>query len=207
MAQFTKDQYADAVVQAIGIMSIEDKPALVDILKRNGSLITELSSEDEILDASLKALKDNKNFRRDIKDYLIVALSSAQDEGANFSNFSFKNLFAKKEGGSGFGNALRTIFSQENISTAVGLGMTYVGARINANAQRGTNQQAIDYEKAKAESAMAEAKRLETEGLLAQMKSTVIGSDGKRKGWVLPVAIIGGVAIVGTILYFALRKK
>jgi hypothetical protein len=170
-------------------------------------MVTELSTEDEILDASFKALKDNKNFRKDIKDYLIVALSSVQDEGANFSNFSFKNIFAKKEGGSGFGNALRTVFSQENIATAVGLGMTYAGNRMNANAQRGSNQQAIDFERAKAETAMAEAKRLETEGFLAQMKASVVGTDGKRKGWVLPVAIIGGVAVIGTILYFVLRKK
>jgi hypothetical protein len=86
MAQITKDQYADAIIEAIGVMSVEDKPALVDILKRNGSMITEMSTEGEILDASLKALKDNKNFRRDIQDYLVIALSSVDDDTANFSN-------------------------------------------------------------------------------------------------------------------------
>lgn len=216
MAQFTKNQYADIVVEGIGIMAIEDKPALVDILKRSGSLVTELSTTDEILDASFKSLKDNKNFRKEIQDYLTIALSSAEDEQNNFSNGTgqpskvgtyLKGVFGKKEGGSGFGNALRSIFSQENISTAVGLGMTYASTRLNANAQKGSNQQAIDFERAKAETAMAEAKRLETEGLLAQMKSAVVGTDGKRKGWVLPVVIIGGVAVVGTILYFVLRKR
>lgn len=202
MAQFTKNQYADAVVEAIGVMSVEDKPALVDILKRNGSMVTELSTEDEILDASFKALKDNKNFRKDIQDYLVSALSSVQDSNSNFANGDGgkKVLETLK----GVGNA---IFSKENISTAVGLGMTYASMRLNSNAQRSTNQQAIDFERAKAETAMAEAKRLENEGLLAQMKSGFIGSDGKRKGWVLPVAIIGGVAVIGTILYFALRKR
>ena len=204
MAQFTKNQYADAVVEAIGVMSVEDKPALVDILKRNGSLVTELSTEDEILDASFKALKDNKNFRKDIQDYLIIALSSVDDNNTNFSNKDGLGWKKFKAGLSSLGN---TIFSKENIGTAVGLGMTYAGTRLNANAQRSTNQQAIDFEKAKAETAMAEAKRLETEGLLAQMKSGFIGSDGKRRGWVLPVAIIGGVAVIGTILYFALRKR
>ena len=204
MAQFTKNQYADAVVEAIGVMSVEDKPALVDILKRNGSLVTELSTEDEILDASFKALKDNKNFRKDIQDYLIIALSSVDDATANFSN---KGGVGWAKFKAGLGNLGKTIFSQENIGTAVGLGMTYASTRLNANAQRGTNQQAIDFERAKAETAMAEAKRLETEGLLAQMKSAVVGTDGKRKGWVLPVVISGGVAVVGTILYFVLRKR
>jgi hypothetical protein len=204
MAQFTKNQYADAVVKAIGVMSVEDKPALVDILKRNGSMVTELSTEDEILDASFKALKDNKNFRKDIQDYLIVALSSVDDNNTNFSN---KGGVGWAKFKAGLGNLGKTIFSQENIATAVGLGMTYAATTMNANAQRGSNQQAIDFERAKAETAMAEAKRLETEGLLAQMKSAVVGTDGKRKGWVLPVVIIGGVAVVGTILYFVLRKR
>jgi hypothetical protein len=30
--------------------------------------------------------------------------------------------------------------------------------------------------------------------------------QGNKKKWVLPVAIIGGVAVIGTILYFVLRK-
>jgi hypothetical protein len=152
----------------------------------------------------LKALKDNKNFRRDIQDYLVIALSSVDDDTANFSN----------KGGVGWGkvktalgNFGKSVFSQENISTAVGLGLAYAGNRLNANAQKTTNQQAIDFERAKAESAMAETKRLETEGLLGQMKSGFVTKDGKRRGWVLPVAIIGGVAVIGTILYFVLRKR
>jgi hypothetical protein len=204
MAQFNKDQYADAIVEAIGVMSVEDKPALVDILKRNGSMITEMSTEDEILDASFKALKDSKNFRKDLQDYLVDALGSVDDGTTNFSN----------KGGVGWGkfktalgNFGKSVFSQENISTAVGLGMTYASTRLNANAQRGTNQQAIDFEKAKAETAMAEAKKLETEGLLAQVLGQKTAGEVKKKKWILPVVIVGGVAVVGTILYFVLRKR
>jgi hypothetical protein len=39
-----------------------------------------------------------------------------------------------------------------------------------------------------------------------QQKQQESATRPKRK-WVLPVAIVGGVAIVGTILYFVLRKK
>jgi hypothetical protein len=204
MEQNIKNQYADAVVEAIGIMAIEDKPALVDILKRSGSMITESSTTDEILDASFKALKDSKTFRKDVQDYLTDALSSTDDGNSNFSNKGGAGWGKVKKALGSFGSSL---FSKENVSTMIGLGMAYAGARLQNNAQRSSNQQAIDFEKAKAETAMAEAKRLETEGLLAQMKSTVIGADGKRRGWVLPVAIIGGVAVIGTILYFVLRKR
>ena len=186
-------------------MVVEDKPALLDILQRNGSLVTDESSEAEILDASIKAIKDNKNFRKDIQDYLSIVLQSEND-GANssFSNKDGKGWDTVKKGLSSFA---KNLFSKENVSAGIGLGMGYLSTRLNANASKSSNQQAIDYERAKAEASAQETKRLETEGLLAQMKSTVVGSDGKTKKWVLPVAIIGGVAVIGTILFFVLRKK
>ena len=205
MAQINQNQYADFIVESLGVMVVEDKPSLLDILQKNGSLVTDESSESEILDASLKAIKDNKNFRKDIQDYLSIALQSEDDsENSSFSNAKgdgWKNL--KK----GLGSFAKTLFSKENVTAGIGLGMGYLGTRLNANASKSSNQQAIDYERAKAEASAQETKRLETEGLLAQMKSSVTTPDGKTKGWVLPVAIIGGVAVIGTILYFVLRKK
>jgi hypothetical protein len=218
MTQINQNEYADFIVESLGVMVVEDKPALLDILQRNGSLVTDESSEAEILDASLKSIKDSKNFRQDIADYLSIALQSEDDgENSSFVNkkgegwakvgSSLKGLFAKKKDGSAFGNTLRNIFSKENIQTGVGIGMGYLGARLNSNATKSSNQQAIDYERVKAEASAQETKRLEAEGILAQMKSTVVGTDGKTKKWVLPVAIIGGVAVIGTILFFVLRKK
>ena len=223
MQQNNKSQYADFIIEAIGVMSVQDKPALLEILQRNGSLVTDESTEAEILDASIKAIRDNKNFRNDIQEYLTIALQNeANSEDKNFANAvnpvkpkidlsAVTKASTKGQGWSkvkaGIGNFFGAIFTKENISTGIGLGMGYLGTKLNANAQRGSNQQAIDYERAKAEASAQEAKRLEAEGLLAQMKSTVIGTDGKTKKWVLPVVIISGVAVVGTILYFALRKR
>jgi hypothetical protein len=205
MAQINQNEYADFIVESLGVMVVEDKPALLDILQRNGSLVTDESSEAEILDASIKAIKDNKNFRKDIQDYLSIVLQS-EDDGAN-SSFANSKGEGWKKVKTGLGSFAKQLFSKENVTAGIGLGMGYLGARLNSNATKSSNQQAIDYERAKAEASAQETKRLETEGLLAQMKSTVVGSDGKTKNWVLPVAIIGGVAVIGTILFFVLRKK
>ena len=61
MAQITKDQYADAIIEAIGVMSVEDKPALVDILKRNGSMITEMSTEARLMGESDEIYAEIRN--------------------------------------------------------------------------------------------------------------------------------------------------
>jgi hypothetical protein len=220
MQQIIREEVADVMVESIGVMVAEDREALIDILKRNGVMISDSPSDEELLDVSLKALKDSINFRKDIQDYLVDSVENAEDETSNFVNGKggtskvgtwLKGAFGKKEGGSAVGNFFRnSLFTKENLSAAVGLGLGYAGTRLQSNAQKSSNQQAIDFEKAKAEAAMAEAKRLETEGLLAQMgfgKEGGGGADGGKKKWILPVAIIGGVAVVGTILYFVLRKR
>ena len=205
MAQ--EQQGEELVTRAIALMSEYDKPTLLAILKRSGSLVTELSSQQEILDASFKALKDSSRFRQDLLDYIKVVTDESDD--ANFSNFNFKNLFAKKEGGSGVGNALRNIFSQENISALAGAGIAYASTRLQDSASKKGNQQAIDYKNAEANTYLAQ----ERAALAAQLASQSGGggtTPPPTKGtpkWVLPVAIGGGVLVIGVVLFFALRKK
>jgi hypothetical protein len=75
---------------------------------------------------------------------------------------------------------------------------------LNANAQKGTNQQAIDFERAKTDSALAQARVLEAQGKLPQVSTP---TEGGKKKWVMPVAIGGGVLLLGVIIYFAMKKK
>jgi hypothetical protein len=191
-----KEQLADNVVEIVGIIAVEDKPAIIDILKRNGSLVTEMSTTDEIIEASLKSIKDNTRFRKDLKDYLVMAYKTNGDSVSNFSN-------AGGEGWKKVKNALGSVFSEENISQLAGVGIGYLGARMNANAQRGNNQQAIDFEKAKAQNSALELAKLEALSKLPQSS----GSSQSSKKWIIPVAIGGGVLLIGTILFFVLRKK
>jgi hypothetical protein len=186
-----KEQLADGIIMMVGVIAVEDKPAIVDMLKRNGSLVTEKSSTDEIIDASLKAIKDNTRFRNDLKAYLIQVGKSDTS-----NSFSYAEGRGKEKVKSFFNN----IFTEENINKAVNLGMDYASNKMNANAQKSTNQQAIDFEKAKAQNSALEVAKLDA---LSRLPQTTQSS----KKWVLPVAIGGGVLVLGVILYFALRKK
>jgi hypothetical protein len=208
MANLQDAQKGEQIVTtAIAFMSEFDKPSLLAILKRSGSMVTELSTQQEMLDASFKALKDSERFRQDLLDYI----KASQTQGdANFSNWDgLKNLFAKKEGGSGVGNALRNVFSQENISALAGAGIAYASTRLQDSASRKGNQQATDYKVAEANASLAEAKRLEAEALANASRgaSQTNAPTSKTPKWVLPVAIGGGVLVLGVVLYFALRKK
>jgi hypothetical protein len=185
------EQLGDNIIKIVGIIAVEDKPAIVDMLKRNGSLVTEKSTTDEIIDATLKAIKDNTRFRNDFKQYIIQVSQSEND-----NSFSNKDGAGKEK----LKNIFNSIFSEENITKAVGLGMDYASNKMNANAQKSTNQQAIDFEKAKAQNSALELAKLDA---LSRLPQTTQSS----KKWVLPVAIGGGVLVLGVILYFALRKK
>jgi hypothetical protein len=78
--------------------------------------------------------------------------------------------------------------------------MDYLGASLQAKANRGVGNQAIQLETLKAQTAAADTARIDALSKLPTTKS-------ERPKWVLPVAIGGGVLVIGTILFFVLRKK
>jgi hypothetical protein len=203
-----EQQGEELVTRSIALMSEYDKPTLLAILKRSGSLVTELSSQEEIIDASFKALKDSSRFRQDLLDYIKMVTDESDD--ANFSNGSgwLKNLFAKKDGGTAVGRGLRTIFSQENVSALAGAGIAYASTRLQDSASKRGNQQAIDYKNAEANNFLAQERAAIASQLASQ--SGVGGTppiSKERPKWVLPLAIGGGVLVIGVVLFFALRKK
>jgi len=249
LGQSISEDYENVLTQpefsinsAIAVISENDKPALVRMLQRQGSFVTPLSSKKAIIDATLKTIKDNADFRKKLGNYIIEKVegtdlpnSQSQTDGSliriaqgsiprlgigrrtkaeannsNFSSFSdYDDNFANKdgEGKDKLKKLLGTIFSEENITKAVGVGMAYASTRMNANASKGSNQQAIDFEKAQTEKALALAKLEEAKGLASQTTTTT-PTDGKgKKKWVMPVAIGGGVLVLGTIIYFVMKKK
>jgi hypothetical protein len=64
------DEHADAVLQALIIAVDEDKESMVAMLQRSGSLVTEMSSRQEILDSAFNSLKDSPRFQNDLATYL-----------------------------------------------------------------------------------------------------------------------------------------
>ena len=194
-------QGEELVTKSIALMSEYDKPSLLAILKRSGSLATELSTQEQILDASFKALKDSERFRQDLLSYI----KSSTSGDANFSNAGGAGWAKFK---AGLGKTFKTVFSQENVAALAGAGIAYASTKLQDSASKKGNQQAIDYKVAEANS------------LLAQERANLSASQGGGVGgatpppptkgtpkWVLPVAIGGGVLVLGVVLYFVFRKK
>lgn len=193
---------ADMIYKTLIIISEDDKPSLVEMLKKSGSLETELSTQKELLDASFKALMDSDRFRNELRKYLSTKIS-ATDMSSFVGDGAYANAGAYKEkmGYTRVGGFLKNTFSSENLNKFLDLGLAFASAKLQDSASRKGNQQAIDFELAKAKSTDAESLRLQAE---AMAKST---NPPSSKKWVLPVAIGGGVLVLGVIIYLVTRKK
>lgn len=195
---------AEQIPQIVGIISIEDKPALVKMLKRSGSLVTEVSTHRELLDATLKAIKDSHRFRKDLSAY-IKGKASVENFG-NFVdddsrwNYADPTTTTKKK--TFFGNVLSTVFTKENTSALLDAGITAFSTSLQNKANKLGNQQAIDFERAKADTAIAQAQLEALKGSGGATKDS-----GTKNKWILPVAIGGGVILLGVVIFLAVKKK
>jgi hypothetical protein len=203
----------DFIIEAVGTMVVEDKPVLVELLTKNGVLVTDLNTQSELTDATFKAIRDSAIFREDLQDYLVSVgksvYSGEAEDNSNFLNITkvgafFNKLgsgigkvFAKKPQGSAIGNALRN-----NMDTIIGTGIGILGAKLQADATKGQGQQAIDYT-----NAQSQLEYLKGQNIQAQQNAPAPADTKKTPKWVLPVAIGGGVLVLGVIIYFAVRKK
>lgn len=191
----------DLIIGLIYIMAEERNPELINMLQKSSVLVTSESSSDSILDASLNALKDSPSFRQNLSNYFIKEF--------NLSDGAYLNAGANKYdpitglGGSQVGNVLRRVFTPENIDTLIAGGIGFATTKLATAASKKGNEQAIEFTKAESEKA---AYQLEYEKEKAKKNST---NDGKKTTpkWVLPVAIGGGLLIIGVVVYFAMKKK
>ena len=107
-----------------------------------------------------------------------------------------------KAGGTKVGNLLRQVFTPENVQTLIAGGIGFATTKLANAASKKGNEQAIEFTKAESEKA---AYQLELEKEKAKKDSTNGGK--KTPKWVLPVAIGGGLLIIGVVVYFAMKKK
>lgn len=203
----------DFIIEAVGTMVVEEKPTLVAMLNKSGVLVTDLNTQTELTDATFKAIRDSATFREDLQDYLTSVgksiLSGESEDSNNFLNVTkvgaFFNkigsgigkVFKKKEGGTAFGNAIK-----DNLSTAMGIGIGILGAKLTNDANKGAGQQAIDYT-----NAQSQLEYLKGQNLQAQQNAPAPAETKTTPKWVLPVAIGGGVLVLGIVIYFAVRNK
>jgi hypothetical protein len=211
----SENELNDIIVGAVGTMSIEDKPNLVYLLQRSGSLVTDVNTQSEILDASFKAIRDSKSFRDDLADYLvsqgdIIDLSDSENNFANGDGLNKIGSWFKTAGknvGQGLKKVGSTIFTKENTQALVGAGIGILSTKLQNQANKGAGQQAIEYTNAQSQLEAIKLAQLQASQGSGGGGGNFPTEETKKKGWVLPVAIGGGVLVLGTILYFVFRKK
>jgi hypothetical protein len=206
-ASVSPQELQDTIVKAVGIMSLQDKPKLISLLQSSGSLVTENNTQDEILSASFKAIRESSKFRQDLEDYLTYQASLINledDASSNFLNKGGKVLAWLKGVGS-------TVFTKENTQALIGAGIGYLGASLTAKAGKGQGDQAIAYTNAQANLEAIRLAQMQQAGITPSSGNAPTDGGGGDKGgspkWVLPVAIIGGVLVLGTIIFFAVRRN
>ena len=199
--QLSEQELSDLVVSAVGVMSVEDKPTLVSLLQKSGSLVTDLNTQGEILDATFKAIRDSQQFRNDLFDYL-VEQGSLNNVGEQAS------MDGGYVNGSGLNKVFGAIFTKENIAAGTAAAIGYLGASLQAKANKGAGQQAIDYTKAQAELEATKLKQLQAlqSGSGSGGGATPPPPSSKPK-WVKPVLIGVGVLVLGLTIYFVAKKK
>jgi hypothetical protein len=225
-----KSQAADVITQAIVIMSTENVPELVGLLKNSGSFVTQQSTQEELLDAAFKALKNSSQFRKQLGSYLINVSTTDNGDYGNFADSDFSNYtsgflntldkgkttkfdtsFGTKptssyttsitsdttttKSGTKVGNLLRNIFTKDNVDTLVKTGIGYGATKLQDNANKTSEQRAIDYQ-------IATARAAESQAIL-QAQNT----EAKKNKWILPVSIGLGVILIGTIIFFVVKSS
>jgi hypothetical protein len=226
-----KSQAADVITQAIVIMSTENVPELVGLLKNSGSFVTQQSTQEELLDAAFKALKNSSQFRKQLGSYLINVTTTDNGDYGNFADSDFSNYtsgflntldrgktstfdtsFGTKptpsytttttldttttKSGTKVGNLLRNIFTKDNVDTLVKTGIGYGATKLQDNANKTSEQRAIDYQ-------IASARAAEAQAILQDKKE----SEAKKNKWILPVGIGLGVILIGTIIFLVVKSS
>jgi hypothetical protein len=225
-----KSQAADVITQAIVIMSTENVPELVGLLKNSGSFVTQQSTQEELLDAAFKALKNSSQFRKQLGSYLINVSTTDNGDYGNFADSDFSNYT------SGFLNTLdkgkttkfdtsfgtkptssyTTSITSDTTTTKSGTKVgnllrniftkenvdTLVKTGIGYGATKLQDSANKTSEQRAIDYQIATARAAESQAIL-QAQNT----ETKKNKWILPVGIGLGVILIGTIIFFVVKSS
>ncbi|MEY2702296.1 MAG: hypothetical protein RLY43_929, partial [Bacteroidota bacterium] len=148
----------------------------------------------------------SKNFQKSLHNYLETIYRHESKAGGDFAfvdNFNFLGLSKDEkaarvsetnpQGKSKVGLALQSLATPDNISAILGAGIGILSSKLSQKGDTQTLNAATQAE-------VAKTQRLQEEQALADKKA-------KQNAWIMPTVIIGSLAIVGTIIYFVVRKK
>jgi hypothetical protein len=200
-------QSEELVLGLLGDASINDPSSLVNILKASGYNATSDMSNDQLLTMSLKAMKDSNKFKAMLTTYLQKRLSQIQSEMSSFSgDGSFLNADAKYQWLIDLG--------KNTAPDVLKAGVQYGSAKLQSNANKGSEQRAIELAKEQTKQAQAnvEAARLAAEAAANSNRGG--GASGGASGggtskpkWVVPVIIGASVLVLGVVVFMVVKKK
>ena len=201
-------QAQDLFVESVGIAAYKKRPELIALLRKNGVKVADDISERDLISITLVACAKSSACRADLTAFLTESIT---EEQLGYVQEDFFNapgpttpqikvpgvnapaptktkktgIFGKKEGGTGVGNFLRSEQGKQTINTALNTGISLLfkdksGAQANQTVQQATDQ--------------------------GQGAAEQIRKEERKNKWVLP-AIIGGVVVIGVVVYFVTRPK
>lgn len=213
----------DLMANLIADLVMNRKEEIISLLRKSGLSVSKDSSDDEVIYAVYAAFQKVPTFRRDLYNLANERLDSLSFVGEDYFNYvddaDFFNFMPttslseigtsvkrsqttpktttsklRSQGGEGtaVGNFLRNIFTPERKDQLVNTGFDVLTKKLTQKADTAQAQQLIQLEAAKAQAALAEAERNRTQP--------------KKGKWIIP-AVIGGIVVVGVIVYFVVRKK
>ena len=227
-----KSQAADVITQAIVIMSTENVPELVGLLKNSGSFVTQQSTQEELLDAAFKALKNSSQFRKQLGSYLINVTTTDNGDYGNFadSDFSYPNGYQFRSAGfqtsspstfdTSFGTkptpSYTTTTTLDTTTTKSGTKVgnllrniftkenvdTLVKTGIGYGATKLQDSANKTSEQRAIDYQIATARAAESQAIL-QAQNT----ETKKNKWILPVGIGLGVILIGTIIFLVVKSS
>ena len=202
-------QAQDLFIESVGVAAYKKRPELIALLRKNGVKVDDNISNSDLISVTMVACAKSSSCRADLTAFLTESIAEEQlgyvEEG--FFNQVGPNIripgvtpgvpkppdkkkkkgggvFSKKEGGSAVGNFLRSEQGKDTINTTLNTGVSLLF--------KGKTKQQAD-------------ETLKDATVQANEAGQTASGDKKNK-WVLP-AIIGGVVVIGIVVYFATRKK
>ena len=199
-----KQQSEQLVLAMLGDASLNDPSSLVNMLKSSGYNATSGMSQDQLLTMSLKAMKDSNKFKSMLSTYLQNKIKEAESTSSFTGNESFLNTTGNT---SWLTDTLKDT-AKTAIPQIVNGGIQYGSAKLQANANKGSEQRALDLarEQTKQAQANVEAARLASQSSASSGGATSGGGTSKPK-WVVPTIIGASVLVLGVVIYFAMKKK
>lgn len=195
------------------------------LLARNG-VSTEGMNPAALQVAFLKAVKDSQAFRDDVSGYLsalvqdqasfvsqpqlgfveepylnTVTLADMAKEAAKSSSSGAAagaaGSTSKTTTGSSFWSSLGGLASTENLNKLFNTGLDTLSNKLKNDSNKSSEERALELE------------RLRLQQLQAQTDLKKVDGQNKKTlpGWGIALIAVGGLVVVGTVIYLAVRKK